>query len=77
MPLGLWRLDKLTGQVQSYLHQEILTVCFVLGAFWPVLYGTQFITKHATLSASWAIGCCLMSTFTLLPANKIEDIETM
>lgn len=64
-------------QVQSYFYREILTVCFVLGAFWPALYGTGFITKHAGLSASWVVGCCLMSTFTLLPVIKVEDINTM
>lgn len=64
-------------QVQSYFYREILTVCFVLGAFWPVLYGTQFITKHAALTATWVVGCLLMGSFTLLPALKVEDINTM
>lgn len=64
-------------QVQSYFYREIFTVCFVLGALWPALYGMQFVAKHAALSASWAVGCCLMSTFTLLPAIKTENINTM
>jgi phosphatidylinositol glycan class N len=29
------------------------------------------------LTATWALGCCLMSTFTLLPVVKVEDITTM
>lgn len=64
-------------QVQSYFHREILTVCFVLGAFWPLLYGTRFIGEHAALSASWAVGCFVMSTFTLLPVIKVENIDTI
>ena len=64
-------------QVQSYFHREIFTVCFVLGAFWPLCYGAGFVKKHALLSLSWFVGCLLMSTFTLLPANKVEEIGTM
>ena len=70
-------LGVLEALVQSYFHREILTLCFVLGAFWPVAYGTKFLGSHALLSAAWAIGCCLMSTFTLLPVLKIESITTM
>lgn len=70
-------LGVLEGLVQSYFHREIFTVCFVLGALWPVAYGINFVKKHAFLSATWAIGCCLMSTFTLLPVVKIESITTI
>lgn len=63
--------------MQSYFHREIYTVCFLLGAFWPLFYGTKIIKTNKLLSASWAIGCGLMSTFTLLPANKEENITTM
>lgn len=70
-------LGVLEALVQSYFYREILTVCFVLGAFWPIAYGTKFLGSHAFLSAAWAIGCWLMSTFTLLPVIKIESITTM
>ena len=70
-------LGVLEALVQSYFYREILTVCFVLGAFWPVVYGTKFLGSHAFLSAAWAIGCCLMSTFTLMPVIKIESVTTM
>ncbi|PWY66844.1 GPI-anchor [Aspergillus sclerotioniger CBS 115572] len=65
----------LEALVQSYFHREIYTVCFVLGAFWPLFYGARFVKRHTLLSLSWAIGCLLMSSFTLLPANKVEDID--
>ncbi|PYI12028.1 GPI-anchor [Aspergillus sclerotiicarbonarius CBS 121057] len=64
----------LEALVQSYFHREIFTGCFILGAFWPLFYGAGFVKKHALLSLSWAVGCLLMSSFTLLPANKVEDI---
>ena len=64
-------------KVQSYFRREIFTVCFVLGAFWPFAYGVTFVSQHLLLSATWAAGCCLMSTFTLLPALKVEDVGTM
>ncbi|KAE8377360.1 GPI ethanolamine phosphate transferase 1 [Aspergillus bertholletiae] len=63
----------LEALVQSYFHREIFTVCFILGGFWPITYGTKFLREHKLLSASWALGCFLMSAFTLLPANKVED----
>ncbi|KAF7591077.1 Glycosyl phosphatidyl inositol anchor synthesis [Aspergillus hancockii] len=65
----------LEALVQSYFHREVFTACFVLGGFWPIMYGTKFIKSHKLLSASWALGCFLMSTFTLLPANKVEDMR--
>ncbi|BDD56036.1 Glycosyl phosphatidyl inositol anchor synthesis [Monascus purpureus] len=70
-------LGVLEALVQSYFLREIFTACFILGAFWPVVYGTSFVTQHALLSATWAVGCLLMSTFTLLPAVKVEDITTI
>ncbi|PYH98960.1 GPI-anchor [Aspergillus ellipticus CBS 707.79] len=63
--------------VQSYFQREVFTVCFVLGAFWPLFHGVGFVKKHGLLLALWAVGCLLMSTFTLLPANKVEDIGTI
>ncbi|GKZ83925.1 glycosyl phosphatidyl inositol anchor synthesis [Aspergillus niger] len=67
----------LEALVQSYFHREIFTVCFVLGAFWPLCYGLGFVKKHTLLSFTWLVGCLLMSTFTLLPANKVEEIDTI
>jgi phosphatidylinositol glycan class N len=64
-------------QVQSYFHREIFTVCFILGSFWPILYGIDFVRQNTVLSATWAVGCSLMSTFTLLPVIKVENINTM
>ncbi|OQD73675.1 hypothetical protein PENDEC_c014G01316 [Penicillium decumbens] len=70
-------LGVLEALVQSYFHRQILTVCFALGALWPGAYSLSFVRNHAFLTATWALGCCLMSTFTLLPVVKIEDVTTI
>jgi phosphatidylinositol glycan class N len=70
-------LGVMEALVQSYFHREIFTVCFALGALWPVVHGFGFIRSHALLSVTWALGCGLMSTFTLLPVIKMENIDTM
>ena len=61
----------------GYIHREILSILFVLGAFWPVVYGISFLQKHAALSVTWFLSCLSMSTFTLLPAMKTEDVNLM
>ncbi|KAI9372739.1 Phosphatidylinositolglycan class N-domain-containing protein [Aspergillus egyptiacus] len=67
----------LEGLVHSYFERKVYTVCFCLGALWPLSYGFGFVEKHRALVGTWAVGCLLMSTFTLLPANKVEDIDTI
>lgn len=70
-------LGVMEAMVQSYFHREIFTVCFALGALWPLVHGFSFIRNHAFLTATWALGCGLMSLFTLLPVIKVENIDTM
>ncbi|XXG99148.1 hypothetical protein Hte_005483 [Hypoxylon texense] len=66
------------GIIQSlavgYIHREILTVLFVIGAFYPLTMGISFLRNHPALSATWFLSCALTSVFTLLPANKVENI---
>ena len=63
----------LEALVQSYFHREIYTICFTLAIVWPVFQGIQFLRENASLIVCWALGCLAMSTFTLLPANKVES----
>lgn len=70
-------LGVMEAMVQSYFHREIFTVCFALGALWPVIHGFSFIRSHPLLSATWSLGCGLMSSFTLLPVIKVENLDTM
>ncbi|KAM3478881.1 hypothetical protein MY8738_005700 [Beauveria namnaoensis] len=62
------------GLALGYIHREVFTGLYVLGALWPLLYGISFLRKHATLCATWTLSCLVMSTFTLLPANKTDNI---
>lgn len=64
-------------QVQSYFVREIYTVCYVLATFWPAVYGLDFVKKNVGTVATWALSCLSMSAFTLLPANKAEDVRLM
>lgn len=58
----------------GYIHREVLTVLYIMGAFWPLASGFSFVQEHAILSSVWAVCCLSMSTFTLLPAMKVEDV---
>ncbi len=53
------------------------TICFVAAAFWPMIYGREFIMHNKGLIATWAVACQSMSVFTLLPALKVENINVM
>ncbi|KAK4499371.1 hypothetical protein PRZ48_009884 [Zasmidium cellare] len=68
--------SKLLLNVAIYvaiLEVMIYTIVYLLGATWPLFYGTDFVQTNWILSGTWAIGCVSMSAFTLLPANKVED----
>jgi len=50
---------------------------FVAAAAWPVFYGKSFLQENKLLVATWIPACLVMSTFTLLPAIKVEDVTLM
>ncbi|OLN95605.1 GPI ethanolamine phosphate transferase 1-like protein 1 [Colletotrichum chlorophyti] len=58
----------------GYIHREVLTIIYVLGAFWPAAYGLKFLQANKLLSTTWLFSCLVMSVFTLLPAMKVEDV---
>lgn len=70
-------IGLLEALVQSYFHRQIYTICFVLAATWPAFYGWAFVEQNKLLTGSWAGGCLVMSTFTLLPVIKVEDANTI
>ncbi|KAK2760236.1 Glycosyl phosphatidyl inositol anchor synthesis [Arachnomyces sp. PD_36] len=70
-------IGVLQALVQSYFHREIFTVCFLIAALWPIVYGSKFLSQNRLLVASWFIGCTLSSVFTLLPVIKIENADTI
>ncbi|ORY09517.1 GPI ethanolamine phosphate transferase 1 [Clohesyomyces aquaticus] len=68
-------IGLLEALVQSYFHREIFTICYLLAISWPAFYGKDFIEKNVLLVLTWATSCMAMSVFTLLPANKVEDLS--
>jgi phosphatidylinositol glycan class N len=66
-----------SSQAIGYIHREVLTILFILGAFWPLTSGLGFVREHMALSATWFTSCLVMSTFTLLPAMKVESVPLM
>ncbi|KAJ3489624.1 hypothetical protein NLG97_g5959 [Lecanicillium saksenae] len=58
----------------GYIHREFFTGLYVLAALWPLMYGISFLRNNVTLYATWILSCLVMSTFTLLPANKTDNI---
>lgn len=58
----------------GYIHREVLTVLYVVAAFWPLASGLSFVKQHTALSSTWLVACIAMSSFTLLPAMKEENI---
>ncbi|KAL9598605.1 MAG: hypothetical protein Q9179_003858 [Wetmoreana sp. 5 TL-2023] len=70
-------IGLLEALVFSYFHRSVYTVCFVAAAFWPMLYGRDFVTRNKLLIATWFVACQSMSVFTLLPVVKIEDINVI
>ncbi|KAF2275653.1 PigN-domain-containing protein [Westerdykella ornata] len=65
----------LEALVQSYFQREIFTICYLLATTWPAFYGKDFMQNNVVLVATWVLSCVLMSVFTLLPANKVEDLN--
>ncbi|KAM5442678.1 Glycosyl phosphatidyl inositol anchor synthesis [Microsporum ferrugineum] len=74
---SLLYIGVLQGLVQSYFNREIYTVCYLLGAVWPALYGLDFLSNNKFLSAAWTVNCILMSSFTLLPVGKQDNADTV
>ncbi|KAF2260733.1 PigN-domain-containing protein [Lojkania enalia] len=71
--LGFFGL--LEALVQSYFQREIFTICYLFGATWPAYYGKRFVEQNLLLVSAWILSCMTMSVFTLLPANKVEDLN--
>lgn len=65
----------LQALVQSYFIREIYTICYLLATCWPALYGQEFVRKNLGITTTWVASCIGMSVFTMLPANKAEDVR--
>ncbi|KAH8659058.1 GPI ethanolamine phosphate transferase-like protein [Tricladium varicosporioides] len=70
--IGLALIESLA---LGYTHREVYSVLSIAAAFWPVFYGRTFVGANKTLVATWMASCAAMSSFTLLPAMKVEDLS--
>ena len=70
-------IGVLEALVQSYFHRIIFTICYILAAFWPSFYGSQFVKENTTTLIAWAAGCLVLSTFTMLEVVKVENANTI
>ncbi|PVH83353.1 PigN-domain-containing protein [Cadophora sp. DSE1049] len=70
--VGLGLIESLA---LGYTHREVFSVIWVAAAFWPAFYGMSFLKTNKELVGTWVIACVAMSSFTLLPAMKIEDLN--
>jgi phosphatidylinositol glycan class N len=64
-------------QALGYTHREVFSVLWGAAIFWPTIYGIKFVQDNKSLFATWVVSCAAMSSFTLLPAMKIEDVNLM
>ena len=48
-----------------------------MAIFWPFFYSYDFAMANKLLVLQWILGCLFMSIFTLLPAIKFENSNTM
>ncbi|KFX93247.1 hypothetical protein O988_06906, partial [Pseudogymnoascus sp. VKM F-3808] len=71
---GVLAMVFLEALALGYTHREIFSGLFVLAAVWPFCYGSKFISDNRLLIFTWIASCLAMSTFTLLPVVKVEDI---
>ncbi|KAL9584684.1 MAG: hypothetical protein Q9212_001967 [Teloschistes hypoglaucus] len=67
----------LEALVLSYFHRSVYTICFIAAAFWPTIYGREFVSCNKLLIATWFVACQSMSVFTLLPVVKTENINVI
>jgi len=49
-------LGVLEALVQSYFHRIIFTICYILAAFWPSLYGAKFVGRIRLHSSHGQLG---------------------
>lgn len=71
---GILYIGVLQALVQSYFHRSIFTVCYLLGALWPLSYGSRFVEQQRPLVLAWVMGCVGLSTFTLLAVVRTESV---
>lgn len=80
--VSFWRLQSLRKpnyflQALGYSHREVFSIIFLFAILWPNSYGLEFVIANKKLVASWVLSCLAMSSFTLFPAMKVENVKLM
>lgn len=60
--------------VAGYFHREIFSVCFVLASVWPWIQNYNVAKQNPLHSFAWSVLCFCLASFTLLPANKVDNL---
>ncbi|KAF2664007.1 PigN-domain-containing protein [Microthyrium microscopicum] len=68
-------MGLLQALVWSYSNRTIYSICYAIAVVWPVFYGSDFLRKNFLVASTWAVASLSMSAFTLLPANKVENLS--
>ncbi|KAH8775693.1 GPI ethanolamine phosphate transferase-like protein [Hyaloscypha sp. PMI_1271] len=69
--IGLVLIESLA---LGYTHREVFSILWAAAASWPAFYGMAFLQANKELAGTWVVSCLAMSSFTLLPAMKVEDV---
>ncbi|KAH8783628.1 GPI ethanolamine phosphate transferase-like protein [Hyaloscypha finlandica] len=69
--IGLILIESLA---LGYTHREVFSILWAAAASWPAFYGMAFLQANKELAGTWVVSCLAMSSFTLLPAMKVEDV---
>ncbi|KHJ35658.1 putative phosphatidylinositolglycan class n [Erysiphe necator] len=59
----------------GYSFRGVFSVLFIFGSLWPSIYGFDFVARNKELVTTWMLNCILMSSFTLFPPIKVENLK--
>lgn len=60
--------------VVGYFNRKVFSLCFVLASAWPWIQNRAVAKQNVVATLVWAVLCFCQASFTLLPANKVEDL---
>ncbi|ODV91033.1 hypothetical protein CANCADRAFT_25766 [Tortispora caseinolytica NRRL Y-17796] len=61
------------GIVLGYFNREWFSVGVLLLGFWPYFHNFSYCKANLKLVGSWTVLATILSVFTLLPANKVDE----
>ncbi|KAJ1559751.1 Glycosyl phosphatidyl inositol anchor synthesis, partial [Cladochytrium tenue] len=62
--------------VYTYFRREVLSLCLIAaGLAWPETTPAHFQRKNWAVCLGWRFSCVVLSVFTLLPVEHVEDMR--